>query len=193
MTAVVHHWEPMMWPPQPSSIPAPRGESPTPTISTISDQTINQDSSTSAIAITLSDPDGDVSAVTLSATSNNTTLLTSNSFQFSGTQASRTLIVTPKAATTGTAVITVTATDSSELSASTQFTLTVKAVNKAPTIASIADQSIPAGTSTSLTVTVGDEDDGTSGLTLSVSPRTLPCCPPKIFSSAALAQAEPST
>lgn len=148
-----------------------------PTISTISDQTINQDSSTSAIAITLSDPDGDVSAVTLSATSNNTTLLTSNSFQFSGTQASRTLIVTPKAATTGTAVITVTATDSSELSASTQFTLTVKAVNKAPTIASIADQSIPAGTSTSLTVTVGDEDDGTSGLTLSVSSTNIALLP----------------
>ncbi len=140
-----------------------------PTISNISDQTIEQDSSTNSLSITVNDPDGDTSDITLSATSNNSKLLNSNSFAFGGSNANRTLVVTPAAGETGSAVITVTATDDSEETATTQFTLTVTAANQPPTISDISNQTLAAGTPGSITFSIDDEDDSLSSLTLGAS------------------------
>src|SRR5206468_4895914 len=86
-----------------------------------------------------------------------------------GAGTSRTVTVTPAADQMGTATITVTVSDGS-LTASVTFVLTVSAVNTAPTISDITDQTIAEDTSTgALSFTVGDGETAAGSLTLSGS------------------------
>src|SRR5439155_1534072 len=82
---------------------------------------------------------------------------------------SRTATITPAANQTGTATITLTVNDGA-LTASDTFVLAVNAVNTAPTIANIADQTIAGDTSTgALSLTGGDGETAAGSLTLSGS------------------------
>ncbi|WP_276371977.1 tandem-95 repeat protein [Chryseolinea sp. H1M3-3] len=140
-----------------------------PTISTIGDQSTSESTATSAIPITVGDTDDPVADLVLSGSSGNTTLVPNANIAFGGSGADRTVTITPAAGQSGTATITVEVSDGTDV-ASTSFTLTVTAINDAPTISTISNQSTSESTATSaIPITVGDTDNPVAGLTLSGS------------------------
>jgi hypothetical protein len=137
-----------------------------PTISDIANQTINEDANTGALSFTIGDVETAAASLTVSASSGNTTLVPNANIVFGGSGANRTVTVTPAANQNGTATITVTVSDGS-LSASDSFTLTVNAVNDAPTISDIVNQTIEQNTSTAvLNFTIGDVETAAASLTV---------------------------
>src|SRR3989338_5365854 len=95
-----------------------------PTISDIADQAILQGQSTSALAFTIGDADGNLDSLTLRGNSSNKSLVPDANILFAGSGANRTVIVTPAPGQNGNAVITVTVSDGS-LAAADTFTLNV--------------------------------------------------------------------
>ncbi len=139
-----------------------------PTITALANQTVNEDNATAALAFTVGDAQTAAASLTVSGASSNTTLVPTASIAFGGSGASRTVTVTPAANQNGTATITVTVTDGGGLTASSAFTLTVNAVNDAPTITAIANQTIAAnGNTGALAFTVGDVETAAASLTVS--------------------------
>ncbi|HAO78764.1 MAG TPA: hypothetical protein DCQ92_07275, partial [Verrucomicrobia subdivision 3 bacterium] len=94
-----------------------------PTISSIADRTIAPSVSTDPISFTISGTA--VSNLTVNGDSSNPNLVPVSNIVFGGSGANRTVTVTPLANQSGIAVITVTVTDPSGLTASGSFTLTV--------------------------------------------------------------------
>ncbi|PYM89328.1 MAG: hypothetical protein DME04_26625 [Candidatus Rokuibacteriota bacterium] len=140
-----------------------------PTITPIADQTINEDTATGALAFTVGDAETAPGSLTVSGSSSNPTLVPNGNIVFGGTGANRTVTVTPAANQNGTATITVTVSDG-QLSTPTSFQLTVTAVNDAPTITSIANQTTTVGTAVGpLSFTVGDVETAAGSLTVSGS------------------------
>ncbi|MBE7503964.1 MAG: tandem-95 repeat protein [Verrucomicrobiales bacterium] len=140
-----------------------------PTLAAIANQTTNEDTATSAIALTVGDVDNDVNGLTLTATSSNTTLVPSGAMVFGGSGANRTLTITPARDQHGTATITVRVSDGS-LSASRSFVLAVNSVNDRPTLAWIASQTTQEDTATApIALTVGDVDNDVNTLTLTAT------------------------
>jgi len=82
-----------------------------PTISSIDDQTINQDESLADLSFTISDNETVASDLTVSAVSSNLSLVLNSSITFGGSGANRTLSITPVAGQFGTTEITVTVSD----------------------------------------------------------------------------------
>ena len=109
-----------------------------PTISDISDRTIARNGNTGPLAFTVGDVETAAGSLTVSGSSNDTTLVPNANIVFGGSGASRTVTVTPATGQTGTATITVTVSDG-QLTASDTFVLTV-VVNFTPTIGPLADQ-----------------------------------------------------
>ncbi len=141
-----------------------------PTISNILDQTIMVNTATGALAFTIGDAETLPNALMVSATSNNTTLIPNANLVLGGTDANRTITITPAANQTGSAVITVTVSDGS-LSVSDTFTVTVNAPgNTAPTISDILDQTVAVNTATgALAFTIGDAETAANALTVSAT------------------------
>ncbi len=106
-----------------------------PTISGIGPQATDEDTPSAAIPFTIGDPDTAFPFLSVTATSSNTTLVpnTPAALTLSGSQASRTLVITPAADLSGESTITVTVSDSSS-AVSTSFVLTVNPVNDAPVV-----------------------------------------------------------
>lgn len=130
-----------------------------PIISTIAAQTTNEDTSTSAIAFTINDVDNTLTcAGSVTKSSSNTALIANSGIVIGGTAPNCTVTITPIANANGSANITLTVSDGT-LTAANTFTLTVTAVNDAPTISTIAAQTINEDTSTgSLAFTINDVD-----------------------------------
>ena len=138
-----------------------------PTISAIADQTANEDTTTGAIAFTVGDMEAVPASLTVSGSSSNTTLVPNANITLGGSGASRTVTLTPAANQSGTATITVTVSDGG-MTASTTFSVTVTAVNDAPTITAIADQTTNEDVPTGATAfTVNDVDTAVGSLTVS--------------------------
>jgi len=148
-----------------------------PTISKIANQTINEDTSTAALAFTVGDAETAAASLTVSAGSSNATLVPASGLVLGGSGASRTIKITPAAGQTGAATITVTVSDGA-LATSVSFVLTVNPVNHAPTISAIADQTILVnGTTTTLAFTIDDAETAATSLTLtktSSNPKLVP-------------------
>ncbi|NLI52783.1 MAG: tandem-95 repeat protein, partial [Clostridiales bacterium] len=106
-----------------------------PVISAINSQYVNEDSTISGISFNVSDEDvGDTAAVSVS--SGNTSLLPNDETHIQITSlgdGNYSLSLTPAADQSGTVIVTVTATDSTERTASTTFALRVLPQNDAPT------------------------------------------------------------
>jgi hypothetical protein len=137
-----------------------------PTISDITDRSVNQGVSTGAIAFTVADAETAVANLVVTGTSSNTTLVPNANVVIGGSGANRTVTVTPAAGQVGTATITVTVSDGS-LSSSDTFVLTVTSgtVNTAPTISNIANQTVVQGTATgAIAFTVGDAQTAPANL-----------------------------
>ena len=140
-----------------------------PTISNIPDHATNEDTSTGAIAFTVGDAETPVGSLTVSGSSNNTTLVPNANIVFGGSGANRTVTITPAANQNGNATITVTVNDG-QLSTSDTFVLTVNPVNDPPTISDIPNQTINVnGTTGPLGFTVGDLETAAGSLTMSGS------------------------
>jgi hypothetical protein len=105
-----------------------------PTISNIADQTINQNSSTTAIPFTIGDVESAIGALTVAANSSNPNLVPNVNIVFGGSGANRTVRVTPALNQFGSTVITVTVADGSGGVNSDSFIVTVQAVNFRPTL-----------------------------------------------------------
>lgn len=130
-----------------------------PTIGAIADQSTNEDTATSAIAVQVGDPETAAGSLTVTATSSNTTLVPNGNIVVGGSGGLRTLVITPAANQTGTATITVTATDPNSGTTTSTFQLTVNAQNDAPSIAAVSDISTTEDTAaTSFTINVGDAE-----------------------------------
>ncbi len=138
-----------------------------PTITSIANLSVAQSTATAALAFTVGDAETAATALTVTATSSNLALVPNNpaNLTLAGTGASRTLTVTPVAATSGTSTVTVTVSDGT-LSANTTFVLTVVGPNSAPTISSIPAQSLALNGTVTVAFTVGDLESGPAGLTL---------------------------
>jgi hypothetical protein len=125
----------------------------------------------------ISDPDDSLAALTIGRFSSNTTLVPNANIILGGSGANRTVTLTPAPNQSGTATITLTVSDGS-ITASESFTLTVNAVNDAPTIAAITDQTVALNTATSaIPFTIADVETAASSLVLgksSSNPALLP-------------------
>lgn len=140
-----------------------------PTISSFIDRTINQGGNTGAITFTVGDGQTAAGSLSVVGSSSNTALVPSGNIVFGGSGANRTVTVTPVANQSGAATVTVSVSDGA-LSATRSFTLSVTASNNLPTISSIADLTIPRGTSTGpMSFTVGDIETPAASLVLSAT------------------------
>jgi hypothetical protein len=140
-----------------------------PTITPISDQTINEDTSTGAIAFTLSDSDTPASLLTVTVGSSNVALVPTSSILVAGSGANRTVTVTPAANASGQATITLTVSDGSASSTET-FNVNVVPVNDLPTISFIPNATIPQNTSMAATpFTVNDAETDPNSLTITAA------------------------
>ncbi|MGD9904137.1 MAG: reprolysin-like metallopeptidase [Vicinamibacterales bacterium] len=142
-----------------------------PTVTAIGNVTIAEDGSTAPIAFTVGDAETAASSLVVTAVSNNTALVpnTPSALALGGSGAGRTLVVTPAPNQFGTASVTVSVNDGS-LTASRTFTLTVTAVNDAPTIARTPTAAtIASGNAATTNVTISDIDTSGSALSLSTS------------------------
>jgi hypothetical protein len=138
-----------------------------PTVTQIGDQDIDEDGTTGALAFTVGDAQSAVSALEISATSNNTDLVPDASIVLGGSGGGRTIAVTPAADQFGSATITYAVSDGEDTT-TRQFTIVVDSVNDAPTLGSIANQTVNANASTgALSFSVSDPE--TSAGSLSVS------------------------
>ncbi len=99
-----------------------------PTITTFTNQTITRNGATSALNFTIGDTETAAASLTMSASSSNTTLVPNANIVFTGTGATRSVIVTPALGKSGTATITITVSDGITTT-STTFTLTVPPPN----------------------------------------------------------------
>ena len=135
-----------------------------PTISDIANQTVNEDTATSALTFTVGDAQTSAASLIVAHSSSNPTLVPSADIVFGGSGANRTVTVTPAENQSGTATITVTVSDGA-LTASDTFVLTVNAVNDAPTIGDISNQTVSEDTATgALAFTVGDVETAAASL-----------------------------
>ena len=140
-----------------------------PTISNVTNQQTNEDTATSALAVTLGDVETAVANLDLSGSSSNTTLVPDANIVLGGTGASRTVTVTPASNESGSATITLTVSDGTASTTDT-FVLTVGGVNDVPTISDVANQATNEDTATGeLAVTLGDAETAAADLTLSAS------------------------
>src|SRR5206468_1481909 len=112
-----------------------------PVISAIPNQTINEDTSTGVISFMIGDVETAAGSLTLSGTSSNLTLVPNANIVFGGSGTNRALIITPATNQTGLSLITVTVSDGTA-TRSTNFLLTVNAINDPPTISGVANQTI---------------------------------------------------
>jgi VCBS repeat-containing protein len=108
----------------------------------IANQTILEDTATTALAFGTFDVEGN--PVTVSAGSNNTAVVTNANIVTSGTGATQTVTVTPIVNANGASNITLTANDATDNSTNT-FSLTVSAVNDAPSFTPGANLTSTAG------------------------------------------------
>jgi VCBS repeat-containing protein len=140
-----------------------------PTVSDIADQSSEEDTPVGPIAFTIGDVETAAASLTVSATSNNQTLVPDDNITLAGADENRTLTVSPAADESGSAVITVSVSDGID-SATDTFTVTVTAANDAPTVSDIADQSTEEDTPVGpIAFTVGDVETAAASLTVSAT------------------------
>lgn len=135
-----------------------------PTISDVTDKSTNEDTSTGAIPFSVGS--SATNNPTVTRASSNTTLVPLANVVLGGTANNRTVTITPAPNLFGTSTITLTVT-AGNLTTSDTFVLTVTAVNDAPTISNVADQSTAKNTSTAvIPFTIGDIDTAIGSLTV---------------------------
>jgi hypothetical protein len=140
-----------------------------PSISSLSDQNISEDTSTGALSFTISDDNTLANALAITAQSSDTTLIPNENLILGGTGTNRTLTITPAANRAGLATISIVVSDG-EKSSSATFIVTVNSVNDSPSISSIAQQTLPQnGNTGALSFTISDPETSANSLILTGS------------------------
>lgn len=140
-----------------------------PTISSLSNRTIAEDSSTGALALTVGDAETAAGSLILSGASSNPTLVPYANIVFGGSGSSRTVTVTPAPNQNGTTTITLSVSDGSATSTSS-FTLTVNPVNDPPQVWGLSDKLVYLnGTTGPMGFSVSDLETASTSLTVSGS------------------------
>jgi len=141
-----------------------------PTITGIADQTIDENTSTGALAFTVGDLEDAAGSLMVTATSSNQILVPDANLVLGGSGANRTITVTPAANQNGMTVVTLTVQDSAGNTTQTSFMVTVTSVNTPPTITMIADQTILEDSTTGpLAFTIGDVETPAGSLMVSAT------------------------
>lgn len=143
-----------------------------PTLDTIASLTLGEDAGLQTVNLSgiSSGATNESQTLTVTATSDNATLISNPTVSYISPSASGTLTFTPVANAAGTSIITVTVNDSgaSNNIVTRTFSVTVNAVNDAPTISGMANQTINAGGTTGpIPFTVGDVESAVGSLTVS--------------------------
>jgi len=134
-----------------------------PLIATVTDQTVNKNTATSALAFTVSDIDSTITCSNVVGTSSDTTLIPNANIVIAGTAPNCTVTVTPSLNNVGSATLTLALTDlgtplPAEVGTST-FVVNVVAFNNPPTISAISSQIIDEDVpSSALSFTIEDLD-----------------------------------
>ena len=153
-----------------ASLAVPLAGNTPPTISDITNRTINEDSATSLIAFTIGDAQTSAASLVVTATSSNLVKVPLSGITLGGSGAARTIQVTPAPNQVGQSAITVTVTDPGGLSSSDSFIVTITAANDAPTLTAIPAQFTDVNTGTSeVSFLVDDLDNAPATLLLSAS------------------------
>ncbi len=139
-----------------------------PVISGIASQTIGEDTSTGPIGFTIDDPDTAAVHLVVSGGSSNPVLVPTNGLVLGGTGVNRTVTITPAHEVSGTATITLAVSDGTN-NVSTNFLLTVIAVNDAPTLAPVSSRVVGAGQIVSFPNSASDVDLPPQALTFSLA------------------------
>lgn len=104
----------------------PRNASPM--IATIADQSVDQDTPTAALAVTVSDAETPADQLQITLASSDPALIPASGLVLSGTGGSRTLTVTPASGATGAATVSLVVIDTRGASTTGSFKITVKPV-----------------------------------------------------------------
>src|SRR5205809_1092103 len=111
-----------------------------PTISSLANQSTDEDTPTAAIPFSIGDVESTAGSLAISGHSFNQSLVPDANIVFGGSGPNRTLTIMPANNQSATTTITITASDAEGASASRSFVLTVNPVNDPPTIATAANQ-----------------------------------------------------
>lgn len=149
----------------------------TPTLTEIADQTIDEDQSTAELSFTVDDGETTAAELIVTGTSSNTTLIPDANILLGGSGANRTVTVTPVSNQSGTATITLVVDDGTTTSESS-FSVTVTAINDAPTIAPIADQSIATNSQSTLLKLFANDSETLIGLSMTGASSDAELIPP---------------
>lgn len=138
-----------------------------PTVSDISNQTVNTRSTLGPVSFTVTDEN--TAGLNITASSGNTTLIPNANITLGGANGARTISITPADCQVGTTTITVTVSDGVNTAVTDQFDVTVN--NTAPDVvngnAGIADQMAVSGLSSGdITFTVSDAETPAGSLTV---------------------------
>ena len=140
-----------------------------PTISSIADQTIEEDGRITDLAFTVGDIETAADSLIISTSSSNPNLLPANAITLGGAGSDRTLTLTPMSNTAGSSIITVTVNDGTDIVTET-FNVSVGAENDAPTLSLIGDQIIGEDSrSDAIVFTVGDVETPTETLVVTAT------------------------
>jgi hypothetical protein len=144
-------------------------ENSAPSISGVADQLVVEDTPTAATGFTVGDDFTPAASLTVTAVSSNTALVPDANIILNGDGADRTIVLTPAPGRSGSAVITLTASDGS-LSSSESFALTVNPVNDPP-VAMPGNAVTPANQAVDIDLRslASDSETPDSGLRFSVS------------------------
>lgn len=139
-----------------------------PVVSAIGSQSSPEDATIGPLAFTVSDAESAGETLTVTATSDNQTLIADSGIVLGGSGSNRTITLTPVAnATGGPATITVNVSDGVTTTQMT-FQVTLTATNDAPTITPIGDTTTPEDTAVGpIAFTVQDAETATGLLTVS--------------------------
>jgi uncharacterized repeat protein (TIGR01451 family) len=110
-----------------------------PSISTLTNQSINEDTSTGPLAFTITDLETTASALMFKASSSNPGLVANSGFIYGGSGSNRSLSILPLTNQFGNTTITVQVSDADGATNKTSFLLTVNPVNDPPTLNPIGD------------------------------------------------------
>lgn len=150
-----------------------------PTLSAVADQRIEEDSPARSFDFSISDVDTDISTLTLAASSSHAALVPDANLVLEGSGGSRRLAVTPLADQSGSSTITISVADASSSSTET-FVLVVDAVNDAPTISQVPDQTQEQDQAgVPIAFTVADADHSFEVLSLEASSSNPTLVPPE--------------
>ncbi|MDA1273734.1 MAG: immunoglobulin domain-containing protein [Verrucomicrobia bacterium] len=141
-----------------------------PTLSEISDQTIDEDTVSEAIVFIVGDLETSATELIVTGASSNPGLIDAANIAFGGTGVNRTVTLTPLANQFGTAEITLTVRDAVGGQTNRLFNLTVRSVNDAPVLAAINNQVVNEESLLTVNGSASNIESATETLAFSLDP-----------------------